>query len=73
MNSSTVEIKYSQTFQSAIKSKINLFAELAKVRITLFVALSTSAGYILQKGMMWYCLFKLSEPAIRCALIPLSD
>jgi protoheme IX farnesyltransferase len=35
-----------------IKKYINIFFELGKVRITFFVAVSTSAGYILAKGRL---------------------
>lgn len=49
MNSTTyIQLLTGNT--AAVKSRLGVFAELAKVRITLFVALSTSAGYILQKG-----------------------
>jgi heme o synthase len=41
-----------------IKKYINIFSELGKVRITFFVAVSTSAGYILSKGKVdWRMVF----------------
>jgi heme o synthase len=40
-----------------IKKFINIYFELGKVRITFFVAISTSAGYILSKGVIdWQML-----------------
>jgi protoheme IX farnesyltransferase len=52
MEYTSTEIQIASVKMPGLIKKFSIYAELAKTRITLFVALSTSVGYILQKGVM---------------------